>query len=1185
MNLFYKNNGTVTVFLTIIMIPVLLFAGLAIDFTRINAASAILADATSLTLNTGLASYDQVLKDVYGLLAMSSTEEELSNNLVAYFDNTINALHLNDEEEDSYTQSIINDIKNMISKPEEFDYNNLVDMTTEKFNAKGVEGTQLYNPEVAKRQVVDYMKYRGPVSIGTNLLEKIDFFTEVPKQQEVIEAKTNYESELSDAQKACEDTYLSIKNYDNAVAQLGNYTVDDFIDEAKNGVGNIWGLYDINKLVVGIYKNTYFDTTYRSYKNIKIDSNLEYIAIKTYLESNASDIKSRVGELISATLSKPDEILSLFYNIADNYNEILTIKEYYENLDSAFSDYASEIEKKFEKEEDERRKQAEQQKIEFVPRENTELEEANREYKRLCKSLKNPMEAVSAYISYMKDKESLISGIINIKAMELDTYLLEKYQLLLNICLSLDDVNQNLYYLSDNIIPNLEKDSQIWKDKIDSLSDGEIKSSMQSQYNDMAKSLRKDDVKLLIEIIENNILFYNYVCTDYENVLYCNISMCGSKTIDNLVKKINSSVMQTDLSTFNDSITKSDVTFAIYFSTPDLSNIKNYNFKKYTDTEFYKFLIRVCKDKVENNTNSNTQSKKAAKEEKGKLMDNISKITDEYKAESEAKTIAMEVPTTGDIYEDLATTINQNSSDESKENIKSQSNINTDNSEDSKKFIENQNSTMKSSMGPIEQLKFYAGNLAEGARDNIYITEYMAEMFSCHTTNKGNNTEKTLTGVELSADNNYLYGSELEYILWGLKGDKTNLNTTCTTASIFGIRFALNTIYAYTDIEIKTWTFSIAVTLAGWTGFGIPLVQNVLIIALALGETAYDLVKLLNGEDVMIYKTSSTWLLKPSALAKELTKGVAKTLTEEALNKLNDKIIEVAENKADAAAGALEESFDEYANKLKDDIASGISSLILMPIQAQIDVIVGGYEYDINKLEETLNDSYAQIRVELQKDENEFNRTIKLFVLDYFVNYELNQIINTIKSEYASLKNDASGFSKAMEVLIKDKISSLINVAKDKMKDKYEDFKNAAKEKLKQVGDNVKEEANDVIDEFFNKVASGGGTVTSGDGLSTNKKLNSFAMMNYKEYIELFLLSGMIFNSDKYIVRMCDLIKLNITCSNNAQNSGFMLKNSYTMLQIDTEVGVKTTFMDNDYIPQPNRQKSYTLKNSGRYGY
>lgn len=66
-----KNRGAISVFLTLILVPVLIFSGIIVDASRLYASKTVVSGAGDLTLNAALARYDKKLKDSYGLIAMA----------------------------------------------------------------------------------------------------------------------------------------------------------------------------------------------------------------------------------------------------------------------------------------------------------------------------------------------------------------------------------------------------------------------------------------------------------------------------------------------------------------------------------------------------------------------------------------------------------------------------------------------------------------------------------------------------------------------------------------------------------------------------------------------------------------------------------------------------------------------------------------------------------------------------------------------------------------------------------------------------------------------------------------------------------------------------------------------------------------------------------------------------------
>ena len=208
---FEKTKGSISLFLALIMLPMMTVAGLIVDGARISAAKASLSGAGDLAMNAALSEYDQILYDVYGIFAVSENMEELQNNVSRYFANSIdNTGILNDS--DSYTREFINSIFSSFSG-DEMEFNNIVDLKADRFTLQGVESSAIGNPKVLERQIVDYMKYRGPINIGKGLLTKLGCIGETSKQTKAIEAKVNYDQKLDTVQDACKEAYAAPEQF------------------------------------------------------------------------------------------------------------------------------------------------------------------------------------------------------------------------------------------------------------------------------------------------------------------------------------------------------------------------------------------------------------------------------------------------------------------------------------------------------------------------------------------------------------------------------------------------------------------------------------------------------------------------------------------------------------------------------------------------------------------------------------------------------------------------------------------------------------------------------------------------------------------------------------------------------------------------------------------------------------
>jgi len=1164
MEIFYRNNGAITVFLSLILVPILILAGIAVDAIRIYGAKAIVSGSAELAMNTGLASYDQVLKDVYGILSISADENELTNNLIKYFENTINSMGLEINEEDSYTKAIIEDIKNMISSPKKLEFNNLIDMETVNFVAKGVDGTQLYYPETVKRQIVEYMKYRGVVSLGSNFLDKANMFKEVPKQQEVIETKVEYENSLSDIDSACKEIYIAITKYSNLKNELNNYSLDNFYMDSTKGTSTYLGLKDINRLLISIYSNKAFIEN--PSKIIVNTSGLSYHDVYSYLNSQiGQNLINSIGKLDDK--NSVDETIKYFFNINKNSNDIAKIIKYYNVLPDKFDSYRSELIREFEREERIAKEAAKKNNVPFVPSENTALIEAENEYSALMNELNIQMPTINIYYNDLGNRKDYISKLIENELEKLNSDLNKKYFLIKEIKNQANIASEKLNILLKDIIPEVESKNKAWEKKLNSLSEGDVKNSLKLQYEEISKSLDKEEIKKLKDANLDN--------TKYLNKLFIKEKLDIS--VNNLSKSISFNNINYDLA-----LKEADDIFLNNFYAPNSSNLSGLATKTFNDFSFYQYLNKVYRGLIDESSNSNIY-KEDAEAKKENLFDLVNTTIDTYEKETNNKAAINLVPIDGEIYEDLATTLINVSLEESSKNVDRLSS--KENLAANKKIANNQTEAMKNSVGIIEGLGNFTGNLAEGARDYLFVTEYMTEMFSCHTTNIDNSIEKTLSGIEISKDNNYLFGSEMEYILWGQKGENTNKNNLYTTSSIFGLRFVLNTIYAYTDMEIKTFTLAAAISLAGFTGFGVPLVQNILILALAMGESALDISKLLKGQNVVLYKTYTTWVLKPSGISRETISYTLKTATEEALDNMSNRIIELAESTTDENVYKLETAFDEYSESLANDLAISVSNLVLTPIQTELTVWI---ETNTLTKVESLNDSidsiYKSLRGEIAKEPESFAKNIKLMVFDLFLEKKLEQLKSEINNALITLNNDIEALKLKVEGYIKNSIADLTNEAKSIIfENGYEKLKDEAKKSFKNLTDDVKQNANEVIDNFVNKVTVGDiatNNTSFRTGITTNLTIS------YKEYIKIFLFSGMLAGKDNiYISRMCDLIKLNLVCSTSAPMSDFTLKNSYTMLKIDTQASVRTTFMRHKLFTNPWDENKCYINYSTIYGY
>lgn len=207
-----KNKGAISVFLTLILLPTLLLGGLTTDAARIYMSKVVISDAGEMAMNAGLAQYETELHDEYGLFSMEKTPEDMEDDLADFFNKSLNGKGLDGTE----------------------DYDKILDLITENFNAYNVEGSQIYKSEVEKQQIVEYMKYRAPVCLTEELLGKLDDLKKAQLMKKAMVAQMDFGDAMEDCQDSMEKTLAEL---DILNEQLNTYpnqsTIEAMMQEMR----------------------------------------------------------------------------------------------------------------------------------------------------------------------------------------------------------------------------------------------------------------------------------------------------------------------------------------------------------------------------------------------------------------------------------------------------------------------------------------------------------------------------------------------------------------------------------------------------------------------------------------------------------------------------------------------------------------------------------------------------------------------------------------------------------------------------------------------------------------------------------------------------------------------------------------------------------------------------------------
>ncbi len=268
----------------------------------------------------------------------------------------------------------------------------------------------------------------------------------------------------------------------------------------------------------------------------------------------------------------------------------------------------------------------------------------------------------------------------------------------------------------------------------------------------------------------------------------------------------------------------------------------------------------------------------------------------------------------------------------------------------------------------------------EAVRDEIYINEYILTVFNDTVSDMSNQT------------NRYFNKSEVEYILIGT-GDEI-WNTNIVKSEILLIRFGVNVLHLYQDPVKNNYALKIATSIAGWTGFGIPLLHTLTIGGWAMGESLLDLDVLMAGEKVPFYKTKKDWQLQPGGIKNAI------------LNKMSNTAEEVTDRVAETVNDMIEEVIDEAVEQAFDQIYNGIDTgfeLISDELSKQIETdeqnMLSGlkskiFELAKEKAERLMKEPVENAEATINKKKEEMKSEINKEIDSYRV-----QVIKEIKSK------------------------------------------------------------------------------------------------------------------------------------------------------------------------------------------
>ena len=144
------RKGAVTIIVTLLLVPAILVSGTGVDLARIYAARTTVRDANQLAANSVLTSYDALLQDLYGLYAIAETDDNLAAMVKTYVEASLFGTPVTDAQLNEFR--LFGGQESVTSETEMRD--------------------PLRNVQILRRQIEEYAKWRVPVAIVSDIIER-----------------------------------------------------------------------------------------------------------------------------------------------------------------------------------------------------------------------------------------------------------------------------------------------------------------------------------------------------------------------------------------------------------------------------------------------------------------------------------------------------------------------------------------------------------------------------------------------------------------------------------------------------------------------------------------------------------------------------------------------------------------------------------------------------------------------------------------------------------------------------------------------------------------------------------------------------------------------------------------------------------------------------------------------------
>ena len=295
MRFFQKNHGIITVLVTMIMVPVVVFIGVFVDLARYklcNSQAVMAADAYGETV---LGEYDNVLKELYGLFSITQNEEGLQ---------AIKDLS-------KYTSYSFNP-----AADEEFTLEGFMPYAGAEvqFEYKPVDSASLSNHNVLLTQISDFMQYRVIEEIlnETGVLGSLEQFSSLEADMDTMSNISNISTNSADALGEI-DTYYNILKSINAYPDYWT-SLEEKYQKYRKKLADICGSREYEAYIYYLNNKAEIDEAVAKQERINQAKSAEESKEDSNEESKEESTKATTDETMSA---EEQQLASKYVDVED----------------------------------------------------------------------------------------------------------------------------------------------------------------------------------------------------------------------------------------------------------------------------------------------------------------------------------------------------------------------------------------------------------------------------------------------------------------------------------------------------------------------------------------------------------------------------------------------------------------------------------------------------------------------------------------------------------------------------------------------------------------------------------------------------------------------------------------------------------------------------------------------------